>query len=284
MSRLGLFLRGLFLQAGWNRERMQALGFTWTLLPLLRGREAAAGADFVRRHLGYVNTNPALSGVLLGAVAAAETRIAAAGTAGEGAFEQVTLLKRRLEGPLAALGDRMFWGWLRPLLGVLGFLLLLWPGAGAAGRGIGDLFRPGLGTAPAAEPAWTQAWAWASVLGAFAFYNGPYLVTRWRAVKLGLDLRLDADLELAGAAGGFGVKRIANLCEVAGPLLLGALAGRLLVHVWQAAAASGAGGLRGAALVLAGCLLGSGAARFRLPPERVAAIVLGFLILAGSSH
>jgi len=289
MNHARLFFRGLLLQAGWNRERMQALGFTFALLPLVRGRERAIEADFVRRHLDYVNTNPALSGVLLGAVAAAETGLLAAGQGGEAAREPVAALKRRFEGPLAALGDRVFWGWLRPLLGVLGILLLflLGPagtGAGAAGRGIAALFQPGRGT-PLADPgAGDLGWAWASVLAALAFYNGPYLVTRWRAVKRGLELRPDGDRGLAAAARGFGATRIASLCEYLGPVLLGALAARLALAVWQGAAATVAGGARGVALLVAGCLIGAGAARFKVAPERVAMIVLALLLLAGASR
>jgi hypothetical protein len=255
---------------------MQALGFTFALLPLLDGRSAAVKADFVRRHLGYVNTNPALSGVLLGSVARAESQILASGAGGEEAAEQTAALKRRLEGPLAALGDRTFWGWLRPLLGILGTFLLLSPGAG---RGIGGLLRPGPGGSEASAFG-DLGWAWASVLAALAFYNGPYLVTRWRAVTRGL-VRTGEDPGPAEAAGGFGVARIAHLCTYLGPLLLGALAGRLAITAWQAAAATTAGGVRGAALLVAGGLLGTGAARLGLPPERMAMIVLAFLLLTG---
>lgn len=288
MNRTLLFLRGLLLQAGWNRERMQGLGFTFALLPLVRGRARAIEADFVRRHLDYVNTNPALSGVLLGTIATAESGLLAAGQGGEEAKDQVAALKRRFEGPLAALGDRVFWGWLRPLLGVLGTLLLLVlgpAGPGPAGaRGIGMLFQPGRGTPPGDPAAGAPAWAWASVLAALAFYNGPHLVTRWRAVGRGLDLRPAGDRGLAAAARGFGVTRIANICEYLGPVLLGALAGRLALAVWQAAASTVAGGARGVALLVAGGLIGAGAARFRLAPERAAMIVLVFLLLAGASR
>ncbi len=284
MSQARLFLRGLLLQAGWNRERMQALGFTFALLPLVRGRPGAIEAAFVRRHLDYVNTNPALSGVLLGAVAATERDLLAAGTGDEAAHDAVAALKRRLEGPLAALGDRVFWGWLRPLLGVLGMLLLLLgSGAGQASRGIEGLFHPGPGV-PSGDPGGGLPWAWASVLTALAFYNGPYLVTRWRAVRQGLDLHPDGDRAPAPAARGFGVTRIASCCEVLGPVLLGALAGRLALAVGQAAAATTAGGIRGAALLVAGGLLGAGAARFQIAPERVAMVVLVLLLAAGASH
>jgi len=68
---------------------------------------------------------------------------------------------------------------------------------------------------------------------------------------------------------------------VLGPVLLGALAGRLALAVGEAAAHTTAGGIRGALLLVAGVLLGVGAARFQVAPERVAMVVLGLLLLAG---
>ncbi len=278
MSRLRLFLRALLIQAGWNRERMQALGFTYALLPLDGPRGAPAEAEFVRRHLAYVNTNPAMSAVLLGAVAAEEARLEVAGASGEAASERVAGVKRRLEGGLAALGDRAFWGWLRPLLGVVGALVLFWPGTQVGGgSGVGRLLRPDP-AAGAADP----AWAWASVLVGLAFYNGPYLVTRWRAAERGLRLRHGGDQALAGAARGFGVARIANACEILGPCLLGALAGLIAAQMEWVAAGAAAGSGAGAALILAAVLLGIGAARYRCPAERVGMVVLALLLLASA--
>jgi hypothetical protein len=40
--------------------------------------------------------------------------------------------------------------------------------------------------------------------------------------------------------------------------------------------------MRGAALLVAGALLGLGAARFQVAPERVAMVVLGLLLLVGA--
>ncbi len=277
MSRIQLFLRGLLFQTGWNRERMQGLGFAFALLPQVQRRDRKAQAEFVRRHLAYVNTNPALSGVLLGAVETAEERAWLAGDSSDEVTARVTGLKRRLEGGLAALGDRTFWGWLRPLLGVLGALLLFWPGHG--GSAVARFMAQPTPKSPLAGGEW---WAWASVLAALAFYNGPHLVTRWRAVGHGLAFSRGEDRDRARAARGFGLVRIADFCESLGPLLLGALAGRIGAEVVGQAATTSAGGGAGAALLVAGVSLGLGAARFRIPPERVGIIVLGFLLVAGS--
>jgi len=278
---LRLFLRGLFLQAGWNRERMQALGFTFALLPWLP-RDPAARPAFIRRHLSYVNTSPPLSGWLLGMVAAEEERLLAepaaveldgpgAAAAQEAASQRRTeAWKRRLESPLAAIGDRIFWGWLRPLMGVVGLFLLLGGfGAGRLPAAVGGHGAP-LGL-------WHRA-AFA-ILGALALYNGPHLVTRFRAVKGGLAAGRGPDPERAlGFAGrGLGLTWMGLVLEWLGPMALGALVGRVLVSLGQAAAVPGASAP--AFLVLSGILLGAGAARFRVPPERVAMGVLAFLVL-----
>lgn len=277
---LRLFLRGLFLQAGWNRERMQGLGFTFALLPWVP-RDPAARPAFIRRHLGYVNTSPPLSGWLLGMVAAEEERLAAEpapieleGAAAAAAAETASRIrteawKRRLESPLAAIGDRIFWGWLRPLMGVVGLFLLL-----------GGFGTARLSSAVGGQGTPLELWphAWLAILGALALYNGPHLVTRLRAVRGGLAAGRGPDPERAlGIAGrGLGLTRMGVALEWIGPIAVGALAGRFLVSLGGAA---GAGGHAPALLVLAGTLIGAGAVRFRVPPERVAMGVLAFLIL-----
>ena len=278
---LRLFLRGLLLQAGWNRERMQALGFTFALLPWMP-RDRERGRAFLHRHLSYVNTSPALSGLILGLVASAEERQAMAGEVGldpegnsnlplpDSAREPTEAWKRRLEGPLAAIGDRIFWGWLRPLLGVLGLFILL------GGTGPGEL-PPAVGGRGGIAVAGRALWA---ILAALAFYNGPHLVTRLRAVRRGLDAGRgsDPDQALRTIGRGLGLTRLGKLLEWLGPILVGALLGRFVITLGLGA--PGAEGPRPAlALLAAGVLLGAGAARFRVPPERVGMGVLAFLLL-----
>jgi mannose/fructose/N-acetylgalactosamine-specific phosphotransferase system component IID len=282
VTSLQLFLRGLFLQTGWNRERMQALGFTFALLPLADGRDGDAQAAFVRRHLGYVNTSPALSGVLLGVVAGEEERLRAQGAAADEAAARVAAVKRQLEGPLAALGDRTFWGWLRPLAGVAGALLLLLQAGMAA---LAGPIPQALG-----RPA-----AMASVLLMLGFYNGPYLAVRWHGTRRGLAGGGDAAAALSGAGGPLGLARLNALLEIVGPITVGALAG-CLIHLARIGAtgvsavraggaevvpAQAAGAAVGVALVLGGLLVGAGASRFRQPPERTALALIAFLLLAG---
>jgi hypothetical protein len=67
-----------------------------------------------------------------------------------------------------------------------------------------------------------------------------------------------------------------------GPILLGALAGRLLLAVGRAGSETAAGALSPLALAAAGILLGAGGGRFGVPPERVALAVLAFLVLGAA--
>jgi mannose/fructose/N-acetylgalactosamine-specific phosphotransferase system component IID len=176
--------------------------------------------------------------------------------------------KRRLEGPLAALGDRIFWGWLRPLLGVLGLWVLL----GGLGRGPLPAEVGGRGAPPADR-------AWAAIACALLFYNAPHLITRLTAVGAGLAAGrgTDPDSALRALGRGLGLTRLGAFLEWVGPLVLGALLGRLIATLGRAAGPAGSTAVL--ALLAAGILLGAGASRFRIPPERVGMGVLAFLAL-----
>jgi PTS system mannose-specific IID component len=136
-----LSARSLYLQAFFTPDRMQGIGFLFSLLPVLDRlypREERAAA--MRRHAGYFNTHPVLAGHVLGAVAGLEERHAR----GEDVSgERIEAVKRALASPLAALGDPLFWVTLRPLSGLLGVLALgLVPGAGPPGPDIRVLLCP----------------------------------------------------------------------------------------------------------------------------------------------
>ena len=121
-------LRGLFLQASWNFERMQHLGFCFALLPVLRRVHPPGSpgrAEALRRHLEFFNTHPAMASVILGAVARLEAD-------GQGAAAQTC--KLGLMGSYGAIGDSFFWGALRPAAGVAGLTAgLLWALGGLPG-------------------------------------------------------------------------------------------------------------------------------------------------------
>jgi mannose/fructose/N-acetylgalactosamine-specific phosphotransferase system component IID len=119
-------LGSLFLQAAFEPERRQALGFAAALRPLEgRFRRGEDRARFHRRHLETINTNPALAGCLLGAVARLEEEAA---DGDERAIARVRRLKSSLQAPLAARGDALLWAGLRPVAALLGSVLALFAG------------------------------------------------------------------------------------------------------------------------------------------------------------
>jgi mannose PTS system EIID component len=124
-------LRSLFLQATFNYERQQGLGWAWALQPALERiyPDPAEARERLAEHTAYFNTQPTLASLALGAVAALEESRAAG--AGPDAAA-VVRIKSVLGSSLAALGDRLFWFTLRPFAALLGVLVALggsWRGA-----------------------------------------------------------------------------------------------------------------------------------------------------------
>ncbi len=114
------FVRGLFLQAAWNRRGMQNLGFSYAIHPALRALypDPARLRDAVGRHLGFFNCHPYAAAAILGGAIHHEERVAA-GVEGPGG---PLAYKATLQGPLAAIGDGFFWTALRPFFGALAAL------------------------------------------------------------------------------------------------------------------------------------------------------------------
>lgn len=113
LVRLRIWLRLLLLQASWNFERLQGLGFFYALLPGLRklysGPELIAAAQ---RHPGYFNTHPYLAPLVAGAVLRLEEDQALGHR--ESPID-IADFKEMVAAPYAAIGDALFWGGLRPL-------------------------------------------------------------------------------------------------------------------------------------------------------------------------
>ncbi|MBI5622485.1 MAG: PTS system mannose/fructose/sorbose family transporter subunit IID [Elusimicrobia bacterium] len=132
--RLRLFLRSLFVQSLWSFENMQGLGFGMCLEPWLGKvwKDAPAeGRRALARHCEHFNTNPYMTGLVLGMAASLEeAAAAAAGEARPGLEGRQRTLKAAASSALAALGDSFFWGAWRPFCaifavaaGVLGVIL-----------------------------------------------------------------------------------------------------------------------------------------------------------------
>jgi PTS system mannose-specific IID component len=117
-------LRANLLQATWNFERQQGVGWAYALQPALEHLypEAATRRDRLAEHTAYFNTQPTLASLALGAVARLE-QDRAAGTGPDAAA--VARVKSVLGSTLAALGDRLFWFSLRPFAAALGVMVAL---------------------------------------------------------------------------------------------------------------------------------------------------------------
>jgi mannose PTS system EIID component len=122
MTRWRVLWRSLFIQAGFNAQGLQSLGFLYALSPALRRLYPTPEAQSVavRRHLDPFNTHPYVAAAIVGGALALEEKIAA----GEAAPAQVTAYKTALMGPLAALGDAFFWHSLRPAVGAFAAALV----------------------------------------------------------------------------------------------------------------------------------------------------------------
>ncbi|NLB34833.1 MAG: PTS system mannose/fructose/sorbose family transporter subunit IID [Elusimicrobia bacterium] len=125
-----IFFRSLMLQATWNYEIMQGLGYLFSFYPHLEEvykdeKELAAAC---LRHLNYFNTHPYMVSFVLGENARLENPDDAPISSSS---DISTRFKLQMGGPLAALGDKLFWSTWRPICGliaVLGIFLQLEPG------------------------------------------------------------------------------------------------------------------------------------------------------------
>ena len=165
-----MFLRSFFLQAGWNYERFQNVGFAFALQPALeriyRDKEALKGA--LLRHLQLFNTQPYMGSYVLGNVARMEERAAA----GEADLKHLPGVKQALASSFAAIGDRIFWGRLKPMTTQV--CLLVWAACG---------FYGWLFTGMEENPSFGVLLA--GPLAGIAFYSVFSVYVRWTGLKAG---------------------------------------------------------------------------------------------------
>lgn len=119
-----VFWRSQLLQASWNYERMLNLGYAYALEPVLDWLYLDEDAKALRKqhHLEFFNTQPYVANLVLGVNMALEEGVA---RGDERTTRLVTSMKLGMMGPLAGVGDSIFWGTLRPLLASIGATLAL---------------------------------------------------------------------------------------------------------------------------------------------------------------
>ncbi|MCR4663191.1 MAG: PTS system mannose/fructose/sorbose family transporter subunit IID [Endomicrobiaceae bacterium] len=119
-----IFLRTFFLQALWNFERLQNIGFLYILYPVFKSlyKDKEQRKQALLRHIGFFNTNPYMINIIIAMVINSETNI----TCGkEQNIKKPEMIKTVLAGPVAAIGDSFFWGTWRPFVSFVSILMII---------------------------------------------------------------------------------------------------------------------------------------------------------------
>ena len=183
-----MYWRSTFLLGSFNFERMQAIGFCLTLVPAIRKfypSDKTQQAAALKRHLEFYNTHPWISSVVFGVTAAMEEQRSKGEDIGD---ETITNVKVGLMGPLAGVGDPIFWGTARPVLGALGASLAV------TGNWMGPLIY-------------------------FLGINIIRILTRWYGLKWGYERGTAMVTEVGGGQ----LKRITQIAAITGLFVMGAL-------------------------------------------------------------
>ena len=183
-----MYWRSTFLLGSFNFERMQAFGFCMTLMPAIKKfypNDKTQQAAALKRHLEFYNTHPWISSVVFGVTAAMEEHRSKGEDIGD---ETITNVKVGLMGPLAGVGDPIFWGTARPVLGALGASLAV------AGNWMGPLIY-------------------------FFGINIIRILVRWYGLRWGYE----RGTAMVAEVGGGQLKRITQIAAITGLFVMGAL-------------------------------------------------------------
>lgn len=180
------FIRSNFLQGSWNMERMQALGFCFGMVPIIKKLyEGEERKQAIKRHLEFYNTQPFVTAPIIGVVAAMEEQKANGKDIQDGVINGI---KVGMMGPLAGVGDPIFWGTLRPICAALGVSLAMG----------GSLLGPIL---------------------FFVLFNVVRLLIRWYGIKYGYTKGTDIIQDVAGNT----LQKITEGASILGLFVMGAL-------------------------------------------------------------
>ena len=119
-----MYWRSTTLLGSFNFERMQSMGFCVTMIPAIKRlyskKEDQAVA--LKRHLEFFNTQPWIGSTIMGVTAAMEQE-----KANGVDIDDATIIRIKvgLMGPLAGVGDPIFWGTIRIVLAALGASLAM---------------------------------------------------------------------------------------------------------------------------------------------------------------
>ena len=170
-----LFWRSFFLQTGWNFAKYQNVGLTFVMTPFLKNLYKQYKRDLpsvLERYLEGCNTQPMMASFCFGALAKQEERMAKAKTLAEyrERLSEWNSLKRSLSITTASLGDRLFWGTLKPFTLLLA--LFIWLALNI------NFFE----ATPQQEVYWIDVFG-ACIVAFFAF-NAVALFVKWKGISL----------------------------------------------------------------------------------------------------
>lgn len=183
------FWRSLALQGVFNYERQQAVGFLFGMVPALKEiyqNDPEGLKSALSRHTEFFNTSPQMVTFITGTAIALEEQ-----KAENPDFDEATIpaVKTALMGPLAGIGDSIFWGTLRTV-------------------GLG------IGTAMALQ---------GNYLGPVLFlliHNIPHFLVRWNGLFLGYKQGLGF---LSNAQDGGIIEEVTAGAKVVGAMVVGAM-------------------------------------------------------------
>ncbi|MFV0552011.1 MAG: PTS system mannose/fructose/sorbose family transporter subunit IID [Anaerorhabdus sp.] len=117
-----LFWGSFLLEACYNYERQQALGFAVGIWPAIKRfyKTKEEQSQALVRHMAIYNTTPHVSGAIAGVAAAMEKEASENRNFDVNAINSV---KVGLMGPLAGIGDSFFWGTFRIIASGIGISL-----------------------------------------------------------------------------------------------------------------------------------------------------------------
>jgi mannose/fructose/N-acetylgalactosamine-specific phosphotransferase system component IID len=156
-SRFSAFLSSFAIQAGFNYDGFQNLGFAAALLPALNEiyEDEEARNEAFRRHLDFFSAHPYLTTFSIGAVIKAEEE-RAAGSPDAMSDTEITRFKKASGSVLGSVGDRFFWAGMLPFAAITGLIVFL--------------FAPLYGA-----------------LALLVLYNIPHLLARAEGIRMGYE-------------------------------------------------------------------------------------------------
>jgi PTS system mannose-specific IID component len=191
-------LRSNLFQGSWNFERMQALGFAYSMVPVIRrlypDQDSQERKDAIKRHLEFFNTQPFVAAPVLGVTIAMEEERANGKEIDDAAINGI---KVGLMGPLAGVGDPIYWGTARPVFAALGANLAL------SGSILGPILF-------------------------FVLFNIVRLATRYYGVHYGYRKGLDVVSDMSGGL----LQKLTEGASILGLFIMGALVNKWTsVHI-----------------------------------------------------